>query len=639
MMDDIQHPLVMSSTPPLRGPVDSPAPAAADEMATNLTAHRDSMSEATNKFEQQPSASAAFRGRSKSIALGTYAWTSKPPRPPVDYFSCSTASGVPYKARSWEPTLERAIKAIVSIKASHVRSFDTETSGGYTATGFIVDAARGIILTNRHVVSPAPIVAQAVLTNYEEVDLQPVYRDPVHDFGFMKFDPSRVKFMELEEIKLSPERAKVGLDIRVVGNDAGEKLSILAGTLARLDRRAPEYGIGEYNDFNTFYLQAASGTSGGSSGSPVLDIDGHAVALNAGGASKASSSYYLPLDRVVRALGYIQQGLQVPRGTLQTEFEYLPYNEVRRLGLKASVEEKFRHKFPEETGMLVVRSLLPKGPADGMLVPGDIIVGCNGKMIPHFIGLFSILDDRVNQEVTLTISRGKKVQDVKVTVQDLHSITPNRFVEIGGGIVHELSYQLAKSYSQPVGGVYVATSGHMLASASAWRKSIIVSVNNVPTPNLDAFIDVMKTLPDGARVPIRFYALHKAYKDKVMIMHVDRHWHKFRIAVRNDQTGLWDFTDMPPPPKTIPYSPSTASFPPLDPSLALAEKLMPSFVAIDFYLPYLVDGMKVTQFYGTGFVLSVNPPLIMCDRDTIPIGLGDIFITFANSIIIPAYRV
>jgi hypothetical protein len=29
-------------------------------------------------------------------------------------------------------------------------------------------------------------VAQAVLTNYEEVDLIPVYRDPVHDFGFMK---------------------------------------------------------------------------------------------------------------------------------------------------------------------------------------------------------------------------------------------------------------------------------------------------------------------------------------------------------------------------------------------------------------------------------------------------------------------
>ncbi|ORX44948.1 trypsin-like serine protease [Hesseltinella vesiculosa] len=546
------------------------------------------------------------------------------------------ASAVPYKAKTWEPTLEKAIRAIISIKASHVRSFDTETSGTYTATGFIVDAQQGIILTNRHVVSPAPIVAQAVLTNYEEVDLIPVYRDPVHDFGFMKFDPNKVKFMELEEIELRPERAKVGLDIRVVGNDAGEKLSILAGTLARLDRRAPEYGIGEYNDFNTFYLQAASGTSGGSSGSPVLDIDGHAVALNAGGASRASSSYYLPLDRVKRALSYVQLGHTVPRGTLQTEFEYLPYNEVRRLGLKAPLEEKIRAKFPDETGLLVVHSVLPGGPADQRLIPGDILLGCNGNMMPHFIALFSVIDDAVGQTVTLTISRGKKIQDISVTVQDLHTITPAKFVEIGGGIVHDLSYQLAKSYSQPVAGVYVATSGHMLASASAWRKSIITSVNNIPTPNLSAFIHAMNTLPDGARVPLCFYALHKAYKEKVMIMHVDRHWHLFRLATRNDVTGVWDYEDMPPPPKTLAYQPSTASLPPLDASMALAAKLMPSFVAIDFYLPYLVDGMKATQFYGTGYVVSHGQcPLILCDRDTIPISLGDIFITFANSIIIP----
>jgi hypothetical protein len=35
--------------------------------------------------------------------------------------------------RSWEPILENAIKAIISIKASHVRSFDTETSGNVGA--------------------------------------------------------------------------------------------------------------------------------------------------------------------------------------------------------------------------------------------------------------------------------------------------------------------------------------------------------------------------------------------------------------------------------------------------------------------------------------------------------------------------
>jgi hypothetical protein len=49
----------------------------------------------------------------------------------------------------WKKTCEEAVKAVVTILFYRPRPFDTESAGASEATGFVVDAKRGIILTNR----------------------------------------------------------------------------------------------------------------------------------------------------------------------------------------------------------------------------------------------------------------------------------------------------------------------------------------------------------------------------------------------------------------------------------------------------------------------------------------------------------
>lgn len=64
------------------------------------------------------------------------------------------------------------------------------------------------ILTNRHVVGAGPFWGHCVFDNHEEVDCYPVYRDPVHDFGILRYDPKAIKYMTVDGLDLSPDQAK-----------------------------------------------------------------------------------------------------------------------------------------------------------------------------------------------------------------------------------------------------------------------------------------------------------------------------------------------------------------------------------------------------------------------------------------------
>lgn len=71
----------------------------------------------------------------------------------------------------WQATIEKVVTAVVSIHFCQTISFDTELSMSSQATGFVVDAERGYVLTNRHVVCAGPFWGYIIFDNHEEVRL------------------------------------------------------------------------------------------------------------------------------------------------------------------------------------------------------------------------------------------------------------------------------------------------------------------------------------------------------------------------------------------------------------------------------------------------------------------------------------
>ncbi|MEL7185308.1 MAG: trypsin-like peptidase domain-containing protein [Pseudomonadota bacterium] len=531
---------------------------------------------------------------------------------------------------AWTETLERISSGVVSIRVDSTRAFDTEWNSSTQATGFVVDAEQGLILTNRHVVTPGPVIAEAVFRNNEEVTLTPVYRDPVHDFGFFRYDPAKLKYIEPVELPLVPNGAGVGKEIRVLGNDAGEQLSILAGTIARLDRKAPVYGRGKYNDFNTFYLQAASGTSGGSSGSPVINIDGEVVALNAGANSAAASSFFLPLDRIDRALRKIRAGETVTRGTLQTTFQLEPYDELRRLGLTPEVESKVRAEFPEQTGMLTVGHVIPESPADGLLKPGDIVIRINNEIITEFVPLAEMLDDNVGERIAVVVQRGGKSIAVTVTVDDLHAITPDEYVEFGDAIVNTLSYQQARHYNRSPSGVYVANPGYLLSKAAIPRGAVIIEMDGEPIADLDDFEAALDELADGERALVRYVNMENPQNSIVRLLEMDRVWFPAQRCARDDSSGVWPCRMLAAGPE--PEPPEAGSTKLNEHDDPRVNAIAPSLVVVTFDLPYTLSGVADRHYYGTGLIVDKERGYVLVDRNTVPIAIGDVKITFAGSL-------
>ena len=531
---------------------------------------------------------------------------------------------------AWRETLEGIRPSVVSLRVNKTRPFDTELNTMLDGTGFVVDAEQGIILTNRHIVSTGPVRAEALFANQEEIELERIYADPVHDFGFFRYDPGSLRHIQPNSLPLVPEGAQVGREIRVVGNDAGERFSILAGTIARLDRAAPNYGFGRYNDFNTFYIQAASSASGGSSGSPVIDIQGRAVALNAGGQTRSATSYFLPLHRVQRALALIRAGEPVPRGGLLTTFEQLPYDELRRLGLGEESEAAARAMDPESAGLLVVRSTLEGSPAAEQLRPGDILLRIETQEFPDFGRLENVLDDNVGKSLELVVERQGAGLEISIEVADLHQVTPSEYIALGGALLHKTSYQLARHFNVPLNTISVAHPGYMLGLAGIGRGFILREINGQSLQSLD---DVEQALAELGHKDVAQFRYSRQSNPRTIHLgsaRTDRRWFAAERCRQGAASQDWSCRALAPPPP--PKPPTTRMTQPRKYHDRRLAAIASSLVHVRFDMPFGVSAVAGRHYRGAGLIVDAERGWVVVDRTTVPETVGDAVLTFNGTL-------
>ena len=215
-------------------------------------------------------------------------------------------------------------------------------------------------------------------------------------------------------------------------------------------------------------------------------------------------------------------------------------------------------------------------------------------------------------------------------VTDLHAITPDEFLEFGDAIVNDLSYQQARHYNRAVEGVYVANPGYLLSKSAIPRGAVITEFKGEPITGIDDLETALDRLADGERALVRYVTMENPNNSIVRAFEMDRTWFPARRCSRDDGTGVWPCRELGPGPEPAePVAGSTQLTRYDDPRV---KAIAPSLVVVTFDLPYTVSGVADRHYYGTGLIVDKERGYVLVDRNTVPVAIGDVTVTFAGSL-------
>ncbi len=445
--------------------------------------------------------------------------------------------------KPWKKIIEEVKSSIVMIDIEVLSKLENENPGCYQGTGFIIDSKRGIILTNRHVIGAGPSTAKATFENKEKIEIKAVYYDPLHDFGFYKYNPSLLKWIKPKALKFADsDSVKIGDEIRVLGNNASEGLTILEGTVSWIKKNAPSYSDPDtYRDFNTYYFQTSADVSGGSSGGPIINQEGEVIAINSSAKRYTTVSWGLHINTVKNAFEALKKGRKINRGWDGASIVFSPFNEITDYGFPKSLIKGLKKADPSLEGLLTVHETIPGTDSFSLLRSGDVIWEINGiKIKDSFSKYENILNSNINKKVRLKILRKENFHTYYLKVIDIEKLKINSFLRIGGDYFSNIPVFMAFSYNMSLSGVLAPSIKYNFSERVDFPEFTVINlINGVKVRDITDFAKLIRDFKDGDEVQMSYIKLKELKNREDQIFTVNWKWFKPAFFKFDGNTYEW----------------------------------------------------------------------------------------------------
>lgn len=272
------------------------------------------------------------------------------------------------------------------------RRFEQKSLG----SGVIIDGAKGLVLTNAHVIEGASTI-RVRLMDGRQFDGELVGSDPDFDVAILHVKDAA----NLPQAKLGDSSdIMIGETVIAIGNPFGFGNTVTTGVVSALDRTI-ETKQGTFTDF----IQTDAAINPGNSGGPLMNLAGELVGINTAIYAEAEGiGFAIPINKATRVVDELVSHGRVQTVWLGLEGQDVDQRVARYLGLD------------EARGMLVTQ-VHDIGVRGSDIVPGDVIWAVNGIAVDdrdHYLRILRNFTTGQSVRLDVVGSAGRRTVQIKV---------------------------------------------------------------------------------------------------------------------------------------------------------------------------------------------------------------------------------